>query len=267
MDVRALPLLLLFALTSTASAQAPTGFSADCPFSHRAADDPIVHPGDPGASHMHDFYGNRSTDSNSSEETLAQRGTTCRPRADRSAYWTPRLKHRGRSVRPRRARFYYVVVNGDPASVRPLPTGLRIIAGNPHGEGTERSPRFAWTCTGSTVLDAARIPRCRKGSRLTLKLRFPDCWDGERLDSADHQSHMAYGTRGACPASHPVAVPQLRFEIRYATRGGRRTTLSSGPTWTTHGDLLNAWEPGDFERRLRDCVAARTCVGSQSDAY
>src|SRR5829696_6336889 len=111
------PLLLLLALIMPASAgaQAPTGFSASCPFSHRAADDPVVHPGAPGASHVHDFYGNRSTDSESTVESLRARATTCTPKADRSAYWTPRLKHRGRAVRPRRARFYYVVVNADPA--------------------------------------------------------------------------------------------------------------------------------------------------------
>ena len=33
-------------------------FLADCPFSHRLPDDPIVSPNLPGASHMHDFFGN-----------------------------------------------------------------------------------------------------------------------------------------------------------------------------------------------------------------
>ena len=31
-------------------------FTIVCTFSHRAADDPIVHPGHPGAAHSHDFF-------------------------------------------------------------------------------------------------------------------------------------------------------------------------------------------------------------------
>lgn len=55
---------------------------------------------------------------------------------------------------------------------------------------------------------------------LRLAIRFPDCWDGRRLDSPDHRSHMATARRtGAtgsriCPRSHPVAVPQLVMKVR-----------------------------------------------------
>lgn len=36
-------------------------FLAECPYTHRAPDDPIVFPGLPGASHMHSFFGNDTT--------------------------------------------------------------------------------------------------------------------------------------------------------------------------------------------------------------
>jgi hypothetical protein len=36
-----------------------------CTIDHQRADDPIVHPGQPGASHMHSFYGNTSTKASS----------------------------------------------------------------------------------------------------------------------------------------------------------------------------------------------------------
>jgi hypothetical protein len=48
------------------------------------------------------------------------------------------------------------------------------------------------------------------------------CWDGVNLDSPDHKSHIAYPTAGpasfhtdggACPASHPVKIPQLMLEV------------------------------------------------------
>ena len=43
-------------------------FVTRCTFSHRLADDPIVRPGQPGASHSHDFFGNRTTNANSTLE-------------------------------------------------------------------------------------------------------------------------------------------------------------------------------------------------------
>ena len=40
-------------------------FKVECGWSHTAANDPIVYPGEPGASHHHDFFGNIATDANS----------------------------------------------------------------------------------------------------------------------------------------------------------------------------------------------------------
>lgn len=264
--------LILVAVSAAAALPAPGalaverpfGLTANCPFSHRAHDDPIVHPRHPGDSHSHEFFGNRSTNAHSTDRSLRRGRTTCDLRADRSAYWVPTLRHRRRPVRPAAARFYYVVVNAQPDSVTSYPPGLRIIAGNEESRSTATTPRYSWTCTGTTVLHAARIPRCPRESRLVLHLRFPDCWDGRRRDSRDHRSHMTYGRDGICPESHPVAVPQLRFEIRYRTRGGRRIQLASGPVWTTHGDFVNVWDPDEFERRLRACIADLSCVEDRS---
>jgi hypothetical protein len=40
-------------------------FWLKCPASHRLPDDPIVHPGQPGATHLHEFFSNRSTNAGS----------------------------------------------------------------------------------------------------------------------------------------------------------------------------------------------------------
>ena len=250
----------VLAAPGASAAERPFGLSATCAFSHRAYDDPIVHPRHPGQSHSHDFFGNRTTNAFSTDRRLRRGRTTCDLRADRSAYWAPTLSHRRKRVAVVTARFYHVVVNATPDSVTSYPPGLRIIAGNEESRATATTPRYAWTCTGTTVLHAARIPRCPTESQLVLHLRFPDCWDGRRRDSRDHRSHMTYGRDGICPESHPVAVAQLRFEVRYRTRGGRRTQLSSGPVWTTHGDFVNVWDPEEFEQRLRACVADLSCV-------
>jgi hypothetical protein len=61
-------------------------------------------------------------------------------------------------------------------------------------------------------------------------------------DSADHKSHMAYPTAGACPSSHPVAVPGLTLVIAYPMTGGPNAELSSGGQLSGHADFVNAWD-------------------------
>ena len=46
-------------------------FAVPCQFSHRNQDDPIVFPGRPGRSHDHTYFGNTSTDANSTPASLS----------------------------------------------------------------------------------------------------------------------------------------------------------------------------------------------------
>ena len=56
------------------TAQAGQDFTTDCFPSHRAPDDPIVFPGQPGASHSHDFFGNTTTDASSTYASMRSLG-------------------------------------------------------------------------------------------------------------------------------------------------------------------------------------------------
>jgi hypothetical protein len=63
-----------------------------CSPSHTANDDPIVKPGQPGASHTHMFFGNTGTDAFSTYASLRTTGdSTCYNKLWRSAYWAPAL--------------------------------------------------------------------------------------------------------------------------------------------------------------------------------
>src|SRR5438552_19205160 len=71
-------------------AQAGQVFITDCLPTHRAPDDPIVFPGQPGASHSHDFFGNPTTDANSTYATMtAATSTSCLVGDDTAGYWMP----------------------------------------------------------------------------------------------------------------------------------------------------------------------------------
>src|SRR5215210_5752814 len=69
----------------------PTGanFVVSCGFSHRDQVDPIVDFGKNPSFHMHDFFGNTTTNANSDLASLQKGGTTCNKPEDKAAYWHP----------------------------------------------------------------------------------------------------------------------------------------------------------------------------------
>jgi len=218
----------------------PTGnFVSNCRYSHTAPDDPIVHPANPGGSHSHDFFGNTSTDAFSSLESLQAAPELCRRDGDSAAYWVPTLSDAGRVVKPTNVAAYYLVFGRDPTSIQPFPLGLRVVT-DPAG-----SPE-RWACAGGDrqTPETTTVPDCPAGMHLVMRIHFPDCWDGTRIDSSDHRSHMAYAARGACPSTHPVAVPHLRLD-------------------TGHADFFNAWDPAAQARLVDQCLhAAIECGGT-----
>jgi hypothetical protein len=218
-------------------------FAIACGFSHRNQDDPIVFPRRRGRSHDHTYFGNTSTDASSTPESLRAAGrTTCRLGADTAAYWAPTLFLGGRPVEPRGAVAYYIRRTIE--RVQPFPAGLEIIAGSAAARSPQSQRITFWSCGGRRGLAASSsIPTCASTHRGSLRLHvnFPNCWDGRRLDSADHQSHMAYSENGVCPAGHPVEVPALSLVIYYGVSGGGDAELSSGGQFSAHADFVNAW--------------------------
>ena len=289
-------------------------FTVDCPFSHRAPDDPIVHPGQPGASHSHEFFGSTATDASSTGATLRGTETTCEDGDDTAAYWVPTLSVDGVPVAPSFVRAYYRARPGaDVRAVTSPPLGLAMIAGDPdavpgdhdhdgreggggatattapvpheHGDagmehehggastttspsttgpvgaaGDADPPVAGWGC-GLRPRHLAEVPPddCTDRSPLTLQLRFPDCWDGENLDSPDHRAHVARSVDGACPATHPVLMTELQLSISWPVTGAAATTatLASGSTAGAHGDFLNGWEPDALAGHVDLCIHAK----------
>ncbi len=199
-------------------------FVENCRYSHQAPDDPIVYPGKPGASHQHTFVGNSTTDAFSSFGSLRSGETTCMRADDTAAYWVPALYQGTTEILPVAATVYYR--RGTLAEVNTFPNNLRMIAGDAKATSPQGMRITFWSCGVASGVDrSAEVPTCpdTRGSFLRLHIRFPECWDGRRLDSADHKSHMAYATRAGCPSTHPVEVPQITQIYRY--RDPRRRGL------------------------------------------
>jgi hypothetical protein len=254
-----------------------------CTFSHMAFDDPIVLPGQPGRSHLHTFFGNTDVSGHSTATSIATsgRGTCLGGTANRSAYWIPSVidTRDGRPMLPGEIVFIYYKTGyrGVPAeSVQPFPIGLRMIAGDARATTPPAlyQERFEFYCSdvGHNVSysNGTSIPTCRAGDRLNAALTFPQCWDGQRLDSPDHKSHMAYAENG-CPPSHPIAFVEVSFQIHWLvpTTGDTSTwRLSSDVADTSvpagysmHGDWFNGWKPDIVETWVRNCINMRRDCG------
>jgi len=257
-------------------------FRNPCAYSHMAFDDPIVLPGQPGASHLHVFFGNTSTHGSSTNETLlAAKSSTCAGGiANLSAYWTPAMVDTttGRGLIPTEHMVYYKTGYNDipKASIQAPPNGLRIVAGNKATENKE-VPSYAqhhnFECFSDQLPDGRSgkmqaIPACPVGGYIKVILEFPNCWDGVNLDSPDHRSHMTYTGNGVrvCPASHPVPISLISFNTDYEVTAGqdtRKWRLSSDNYETTkpggysmHGDAWVNWQKDIAETWTVHCVRA-----------
>lgn len=243
-------------------------FRTSCSFSHMSKDDPIVFPGQPGRSHLHAFFGNTLADANSTSESLRSSGnSTCRGGiANRSAYWVPAvIDKNGKPITPQSAQVYYKTgYNGiAPRDVNVFPQGLRMVAGDAKMTGPGQ-PHSYWSCETYNGHPNA-IPDCG-GERVLMAVQFPQCWNGRDLDSADHKSHMAYPENGRCPSTHPVAIPEISFNIYYVVPAGTRSSEwrlvsdmydSSLPGgYSSHGDWFEGWDRQVAETFVKYCDQA-----------
>jgi Domain of unknown function (DUF1996) len=258
-------------------------FRVSCHYSHMNYDDAIIYPGQPGAAHLHTYFGNLAVDAFSTGNSLLAAGnSTCDGgTANRSAYWIPSMiDGNGSPIIAYTNMIYYKsgyqgVAPGQ--IVTSLPVGLKMLAGDMKATAPQKD-NINWSCVATQGTDAhqAFIPSCPAGSEIIGVVQFPQCWDGVNLDSADHRSHVAYGTWGkGCPASHPVALPSISYNIHYkvlagGTEGWRLSSdmYAGGPGgYSMHADIITAWDPAVSKVWLANCVNqnADCNVGQMTD--
>ena len=240
-------------------------FVVECAYSHQAFDDPIVHPGEPGASHLHVFFGNTTTDASSTAESLLAGDTTCNQQLDTASYWAPAVIVDGVVQTPVKSVAYYRAgPDVDPTTVQPYPLGLQMLGGNSGATEPQPVSVVAWTCGAGSIREV-EPPECPADRNLRLLVTFPDCWNGVDLVSDDHISHVAYSHLGQCPTSHPVPIPQLQFSVEYPVHGPTDgLELASGGLLTGHADFFNAWDPDRLAREVRNCIHRGVVCGVAS---
>ena len=262
-------------------------FRTGCQMSKMSFDDPIVFPGQPGRSHLHTFFGNTGIDANSTAKSIATTGnSTCRGGTiNRSAYWVPSMidTRTGAPLAPMlEANFYYKTgYSVAPGMIQPMPEGLRMIAGdasgNPEAPSTGASYACVWNGGGNNSQWQKSIPTDCPAiggySWLIMGIDFPQCWDGVNLDSPDHKSHMADpvnvrgNNSGRCPPTHPVAIPQITYQILYPVKVSGETRywrlssddydLGKPAGYSGHGDWFNGWKSEIVEIWVKNCDRAQ----------
>jgi len=266
-------------------------FRTGCQVSRFAFDDPIVYPGQPGKSHLHTFFGNTGIDAYSTATSLSTTGnSTCRGGTiNRSSYWVPSMidTRTGAPLAPMfESNFYYKTGYAlPPAVISEVPLGLRMISGDAKGSPSAPSSAATYSCVwdggnGNSAWSSSIPTECPvvtgRDSWLIMSVDFPQCWDGVNLDSPDHKSHMTIpvnvkaNNTGNCPATHPVALPQIAYQVLYQVKVADEpkywrlasdnydTTKPAG--YSGHGDYFMAWKPEivkiwtqKCDREQKDC--------------
>lgn len=257
-----------------------------CAPSHNAYDDPIVYPGQPGASHLHTFFGNTKANAGSTYASLRTTGdSTCNNALNRSAYWiSAMLNGHGKIVMPDYLSVYYKRESiSDPKcsfKIRgclPLPRGLRYVFGYNMQKPGKNTGSFYWNCIDSkgnglghfaTLAEVAKLCTA-PGSRVGAILTAPSCWNGRELDSPDHRSHMADGGQDGyghyvCPSSHPYLLPHFVLAAWYTIdatladwylASDRMPGMPAAvPGSTLHSDWFGAWEDSIQARWTAACI-------------
>lgn len=229
-------------------------FQTLCGYSHSLQDDPIVSPGVPGVSHLHDFFGNVIVDANTDYDDMLVADSTCAIRQDTASYWTPAMFIDGVPVEPVGSLAYYRVADGVSLSdVEPYPADLMMVAGDQAAVEPQSIRGVGWSCGNSPNI-TPEPGECPPNSSVRLRLVFPDCWNGSDLRSLDG-SHVARSDGDGCPDSHPVVMPELEFSVSYPPiPAGAEVRLASGSVLTAHGDFWNAWNQDRLTNEVVRCL-------------
>ncbi|GAA3336573.1 hypothetical protein GCM10020358_09500 [Amorphoplanes nipponensis] len=238
---------------------------------HRNTSNIVVTPGRAGpAHHVHDFLGNLSVRVGSTVRSLAGGGTTC-ANGDESTYYWPVLRTVGRQDGPHGgavrvpAAVSFTFLGNSRGPVVAMPRLLRGAVGDAYAVtngGARAAP--VWSCSGSPERRTLRYVVCPRGEQVLRVFDFPSCWDGRRVDSADHRQQLVF-TRpgGGCPIS-TFAVPRLRIVVAYDLAPGTRYRIDSFDAQrhsplTDHAFFVNLMPDALMAEAVRCLNAGRDC--------
>ncbi len=277
-------------------------FRVACEFSHFAYDDPLVFPGQPGASHLHTFFGNTDTNAFSTADSILNTGgATCNGQElNRTAYWVPALFDSSGNVRiPERLVVYYKGEGLANGKAEPYPTGAAMIAKVDlntvdNGRGGAMG-KFSFNCSdnySSNGGESANTMVGCDGSKfqkeygasdphvvLEMNVKFPQCWNGK---DPSNPANYAAPTEGGwyysnCTGEFNRTLTNLEYFVDYPVEQGENTAdwflssdvdatskaLKPGPRGASnHADWMSGWHGATNKLWIDNCVNLRLSEAS-----
>lgn len=245
--------------------------------------DPIIAPGAVSA-HVHQVNGGNGFGF-TEDYTAARQATctSCMAKQDSSNYWTPILYYKDQQGQftkvDQNGMTVYYLQRGTDTNYKAFPEGFRMIAGNPFKRnftGDFAAQAVSFVCLDYSGSGAGGewnyLPTHACPDGIRAQVFFPSCWDGVNVDSADHQSHMAYPESGSynggtCPSSHPVQLISIFYEVIFDSSkfqfwngdygSNQPFVLAMGdPTgYGFHGDFINGWDIPVLQSAIDTCTA------------
>jgi len=280
----AVPSALLVPIGSALAAETDGSFKVTCTYSHSVRDDPIALPGQPGASHQHDFFGNKSTSADSTYESMTGETTTCRLQDDTGGYWVPTPILEGAPVSLRELNIEYNTAGAE--AVETMPAGLRLVGGDEAAEGPPPKRQLHWSCGrgqgGSTPTSThpydctAYAAQFAFVDGVVVTVELPRCWNGLGLDPSD----VAYPPRGSadeCPPDFPHVLPKVTVRLHLRVMdpclgaipcgpedldANVKLAFTGGPYYRFHVSFWNTWQQETLDELVADCLNSHLRCGS-----
>jgi Domain of unknown function (DUF1996)/Ricin-type beta-trefoil lectin domain-like len=264
-------------------------FRTSCEFSHFAYDDPLLYPGQPGAAHLHMFFGNTNVNAYSTYQTLRDSGSgTCNGmELNRTGYWAPALFDAGGNVRiPERIIVYYKGYGQANGESETYPAGAAMITKRgaqdvhetPTNQGGTKGiyEQLTFQCTDqyrSTPREpfGNTIPVCTPRANravLEMHIKFPNCWNRQDPSKPANWGLSTTSDWFTSDCGDRATFPNIEYLIAYPLEPGestagwyissdvdptsRKLTVARGTS--SHGDWWGAWNPAINKQWIDNCV-------------
>jgi hypothetical protein len=262
-------------------------FRGDCFYSHSNTGDPVMLPSADMA-HMHEFFGNDTTDQNSTVESLQQDSPylernpdklQCDRETNKSSYWVPRITWNSKEVKPIRSGVYYATRTGlPPEQTTTTPFGFKQIANSQASVAAGQAPagseaKLYWHCykqlsahqsiDSGTPEPPTSCPVDTKFGVPTLGVTvlFPQCWDGGSFNvkGGANMRHAIKDSSGtlSCPSGFPKHIPQLAMFIDYnlpSTNGPLKVLGHDGVALAPNNFHADYFNSEDLESLVQECI-------------